>query len=672
MALSQQASKHSLVQKLQQKMRNFAAPFVALMRIIGMRAIHITRRQLITAATIAAGVAMLLYITGFFWPRAMGFSYSGANCFFNPMLLPKLVSTEQSAHFAITTPPALSIGNYPVFSAHTCVTLTQLPQDTNKEMLRIAPFGNAWIKKTITVSPGTLPTVEPVLSQDEPAAPDTPLLFTLSQADAYFDYRLDINGKQQACNKNQQTVSCDLGGLALMQSANYPITLERLFNGAPTGPVLRQTVSMVEPVTIAQSSIAAGEKVFGVVSDIVLTFSKPLNSFEGLAVKRTGQEPQDIGITPAMDGQKLVVRFNEALPRDATYELILNQVKAQDGSRLPGPYTHQFATSGGPKVQSISIGSARVQPDTPLTITFDAPLAPDQDLQNFIRVESGGSRINAVLSAQGKSVTITPRGLNRCSVFNIQVIDGLRNFAGITGGSAWGFTSRTVCQTTFSIGTSVQGRSIIGYRFGNGPEKIIIVGTLHGNEKSATNTLNSFINQLEASFERIPAKRTIIVIPNANPDGFAANTRTNANNVDLNRNFPAHGWKSGVTMPNGTFLPAGGGVSPLSEPESRSLANFIAAQGARLVLSYHSVAGLVAANEAGDSLAIARLYGQKSNFPSYGNEASGSFHYDTTGAFEDWLRDAHSIPGLLVELSTQASNEISRHQNALWAMVQLQ
>ncbi|HET8671093.1 MAG TPA: DUF2817 domain-containing protein, partial [Candidatus Saccharimonadales bacterium] len=278
-----------------------------------------------------------------------------------------------------------------------------------------------------------------------------------------------------------------------------------------------------------------------------------------------------------------------------------------------------------------------------------------------------GGNVSINITAQGNRVVISPASLGRCVPFTVIVSDGFKNEFGISGGSSWQFRSRTICQTVFSIGSSVQGRSITAYRFGNGPSKIIFVGGTHGDERSSVQILNKWVDQLENNPDRIPAHQTIIVIPTINPDGYAANRRTNANNVDLNRNFPANNWKPGVTMPDKSYLEHGGGTEPLSEPESRALANYVLSQSPRLVLTYHAAGSVVVPNGSGDSNAIAIEYGKKSTVGYMSNSQTGTFfEYDTTGAFEDWLHDKHSIPTLLIELSSRTSNDYSGHQTALW------
>jgi hypothetical protein len=125
-------------------------------------------------------------------------------------------------------------------------------------------------------------------------------------------------------------------------------------------------------------------------------------------------------------------------------------------------------------------------------------------------------------------------------------------------------------------------------------------------------------------------------------------------------------------MPGGWFNAGGGGSSPLSEPESKALADYLIKTKPRLVLTYHATAGVVMPNDSGDSDALAKIYAQKSNLSYEPNsQTSQIFHYDTTGALEDWLHDKHDIPTLLVELWTKSGNEFSKNKDAMLHMVTL-
>ena len=624
---------------------------------------------------LAVGVGLTLIIIGyavsFFWPRSVTFSYAGNNCFTNPVLLPRLISKNKSPTYAAKTNASISVAGYPLYSQTTCITPTEPPKENAHEVIN---FGvTSLLKKNIKVSSKAFPTLASRVALEKPISTQDPLILKLDSADRFFEYRLLANSKSLDCSSQHNSVKCDVTKLNLAQSAKYDVTLERTFDEKPVGTVFKHAVTTVETVHITASSIAAEQIVYDVPSEITFTLNRSVISMENARLYIvTGDTRQEVAASISLDNKTLKVSPKQPLARSASFVFSVDNIKAADGGFLSTPFSLAFKTSGGPKVLGINIGTYKVSPSGSVVITFDSPVSSQQALGDFIRLEAGGSAVAATISTKNNTVTIKPLGsLPRCSALTVKVLDGLQNNFGISGGSAWQYKSRTICQTVFSIGTSVQGRSINAYSFGGGSSKIIFVGTTHGDEKSSTYLLNSWIDYLEAN-GNIPAHRTIVVIPNLNPDGYALNRRTNANNVDLNRNFPANDWKSGVTMPDQTYNASGGGSASLSEPESSALANYILGQNPRLVLTYHAVAGIVNPNESGDSVALAQTYDQKSNVNFASNSAtSGIFHYDTTGSFEAWLHDKHNIPALLVELWTKSGNEFSKHQNAMWAMVQL-
>lgn len=616
------------------------------------------------------GAALAVVVAGYslhlFWPKHLVFSYSQKNCFSNLVLLPNFVAPQASPSFEASLADSFSIGHYPLLSRTTCVVPKIPPQANTTETISLHPL-KIGLKKSVSISVPPAPQASIDADLSQPVGTTAPIMFKLNSPDNTFKYQLIANEHKVVCPAQQETISCDLSQLPLAYSTPYEIQLQRAYKGKAE-TIFRQTITTVEALSVAASTIGHNELVRSAPNHLVLTFNKPVHSVEGLQLQQHGGGI--ITTAGIINGNTLTVQFAQPLPRLAQFTLTLPKAIAQDKAAM-WPFTLNFGTAGGPQVAGVSLGHYRVSPGAPFTLAFDSNILPEQHLAHFIRVEVGGHLVQSTVTLHGHMVVVSPAALPACTPFTVRVIDGLQNEFGVSGGSGWQMSSRTTCQVVFGIGTSVQGRSIIGYRFGNGPSKIIFAGTLHGDEKSATHTLNSLLNDLEANAGQIPAHRTIIVIPNANPDGYAANTRLNANGVDLNRNFAANNWKPGVTMPDGSYHPNGGGTSPFSEPESGALANYVLSQAPRLVLSFHSLAGVVAANEAGDSRGLADIYASKSGLRSYGNEVSGIFAYDTTGAFEDWLHNKHGIPALLIELTTRGSNEFSRQKSAIWAMIQL-
>ena len=88
-------------------------------------------------------------------------------------------------------------------------------------------------------------------------------------------------------------------------------------------------------------------------------------------------------------------------------------------------------------------------------------------------------------------------------------------------------------------GRSVQGRDLEAYRFGDGATTFIFIGGLHtGDEDNTRRLALTLLDLFRTAPELLPTNVSLYLIPSANPDGVAAGTYTNANKVDLNRNWP--------------------------------------------------------------------------------------------------------------------------------------
>lgn len=142
------------------------------------------------------------------------------------------------------------------------------------------------------------------------------------------------------------------------------------------------------------------------------------------------------------------------------------------------------------------------------------------------------------------------------------------------------------------IGRSVQGRPIECFRFGDGPEVILFMASIHGNEPAGTPLLYKLVEHLQKD-RRLLANRTILIIPVANPDGYAKKTRENINEVDLNRNFPA------ANRINITEY----GTRALSEPESLALKEAIEVNRPAMIISIHQPLSCIDYDGPGQSIA---------------------------------------------------------------------
>lgn len=88
------------------------------------------------------------------------------------------------------------------------------------------------------------------------------------------------------------------------------------------------------------------------------------------------------------------------------------------------------------------------------------------------------------------------------------------------------------------VGKSVQANPIYRIIAGHGETRIFIWSQMHGNESTTTKAIFDFLNLLNSNNEyagQLKNSFTFCILPVVNPDGAAAYTRENANNVDLNR-----------------------------------------------------------------------------------------------------------------------------------------
>lgn len=631
-----------------------------------------TIRQWILFGSSVSGV-ILVSVIGltalFLAPRTHTYSFSDDNCFFNPVVLPKTISQTSEGAYETTLQPTISIGNTPLISSTTCVGIEQIPDTELDNTITLkSPLP---VQKTISLVSESLPLVTAYDDISKPLSLDSVLLYSLDQPDNTFSYILKINNVTTDCILNTNVLGCPIKDHNLLQGETHEYTLVRVL-GASSSEVMSSTLTILDPVIITSGSIAQNQIVYDLPKSFSFTSNKPLKSVTGVSLIAT-DDKTNYPVTSEIKDSDISISLAEDLPRNTNFTLTIKSIEATDGAYISEPYSVSFRTSAGPQVQGVSIGSYNVSPYRSISLTFDIELDPNQPISEFVSITANGNSVPSSVSVQNNTVLINPNGsLGTCASFIVEVKDELKNKFGVSGNSAWSMQSRTTCQQTFSIGNSVQGRSIIGYSFGNGSTKILYVGGMHGDEKSSVYTLNSFIDDLERNYSSIPADKTVIVIPNTNPDGFASSSRVNINSVDLNRNFPTYDWTSGVYMPRDVFLEFGGGLAPLSEPESAALASYTRSLSPRVALTFHATGRAVFANDAGDSKAIADIYAQNSGFTSYSNADSDTFFsYPTTGEYEDWLRDGLNLPGLLVELAGVGGNEFYRQKPALWSMLNL-
>jgi hypothetical protein len=139
------------------------------------------------------------------------------------------------------------------------------------------------------------------------------------------------------------------------------------------------------------------------------------------------------------------------------------------------------------------------------------------------------------------------------------------------------------------VGKSTRGEEIRSFTLGSGRPRILVVGTVHGNEPAGSVVATRLLHA------KPPHRGSVTVVQDLNPDGHAAKRRANARGVDLNRNFP------------GTWAPIStSGRAPASEQETKVAMRLIRRLRPDVTIWFHQPQGLVRAS--GPSVPIARRY----------------------------------------------------------------
>ncbi len=150
-------------------------------------------------------------------------------------------------------------------------------------------------------------------------------------------------------------------------------------------------------------------------------------------------------------------------------------------------------------------------------------------------------------------------------------------------------------------GSSVQGLPIVFKEYPPLPNRlpegrVLLLGGIHGDEYSSISVVFKWMDILERHHSGLFHWR---IAPLVNPDGLLRKhaRRTNANGVDLNRNFPTPNWEAESkeywvrrTNSNPRRYP---GPAPLSEPESQWLASVIEEFDPDVIVSVHAPFGVL-------------------------------------------------------------------------------
>jgi carboxypeptidase D len=224
-----------------------------------------------------------------------------------------------------------------------------------------------------------------------------------------------------------------------------------------------------------------------------------------------------------------------------------------------------------------------------------------------------------------------------------------------------------------SIGKSVDSLELWAFLVSDNPDsseneaELRFGATIHGNEPVGTELCIAMIDSLTMFYGSVPEitnlvdSREIWFVPMFNPDGNTANTRYNANGMDLNRNFP---------VPDGS---AGDDGTYSQEPETQSMVawgntkRFVLGcmyHGGATVVNYHWDYSSIPSPDNDMireiSLGYARLNDPLYNtlWPNYPDPSTvsdsgvvfGYYWYPVYGSLQDWSYYVNSCIDLTIEL----------------------
>lgn len=213
---------------------------------------------------------------------------------------------------------------------------------------------------------------------------------------------------------------------------------------------------------------------------------------------------------------------------------------------------------------------------------------------------------------------------------------------------------------------SVQGRAIPIYRFGEGhQEYLFLFAGFHGNEPQGTYMLEQLMERFKHN-SAYYAEKSIFIMPRVNPDALFHKRRTNANGVDLNRNFPTRNFVPGAYKGRPYYA----GASALSEPESQIvhelLTPFTTPERREKVKILTLHAPYAVNNYDGPARELAVQMARHNGYP-----ARADIGYPTPGSFGTYYGKEREIRVITLETANEAPSAAwQRHEKALLSFLQ--
>jgi protein MpaA len=165
----------------------------------------------------------------------------------------------------------------------------------------------------------------------------------------------------------------------------------------------------------------------------------------------------------------------------------------------------------------------------------------------------------------------------------------------------------------------------------------LIIGVFHGDEPQGKYLIEKYLSHCKSN------QISSLFIPCLNPDGMQLGQRTNANGVDLNRNFPTKNWGQDTSQAGDNPLDYFGGSSAGSEIETQFVIDVIEKYQPSKILTLHAPYKVV--NYDGPAEELAQEISKIINYP-----VEASIGYPTPGSFGTYAGVERQIPTITLEL----------------------
>ncbi|SDH08944.1 gamma-D-glutamyl-{L}-meso-diaminopimelate peptidase I Metallo peptidase. MEROPS family M14C [Alteribacillus persepolensis] len=236
------------------------------------------------------------------------------------------------------------------------------------------------------------------------------------------------------------------------------------------------------------------------------------------------------------------------------------------------------------------------------------------------------------------------------------------------------------CET---IGQSRMGKPLWLFKAGDGPYKIFLSATWHGNEWLNTWLLMEFLKTLQQkiqqkeswrglNIENVLQETSIYAVPLVNPDGAELvqeglydghpyydeinkinygyqqfhHWSANACGVDLNHQWPAGWHEEAQTSPSRPFFRHYGGEAPLTEPEARAIYTLTMKEEFSAVIAFHSQGEEIYWGYQQQEPPVSREFAHRlARASSYRAVQTA----DSKAGYKDWFIKEFKRPGFTVE-----------------------